>query len=542
MERAIIVKILQCKEKNNLTFKLKNIVLIAMFLLLCILSTNVEAREEVPENVIEAKENVINEIMLKSGEGITLVSKYDYNNGNPRIKLTWNAVEGASKYKVYQSKEGETEKVIATVYGTELILNKTVAGIEDNASPSKPKISVVQTEDKKGNNITITPSVDKGTTYRHRVEEVYDPSTEGGDVLFLLDTSGSHSNYHLKLFMGQNSPIISIADDLINKYGFSVATVVMGKRTKDNMIIGDFTKDMEEVKRQVSNFRERDNHFFSLGLKTAIEMLDSRNSRNKNIILFTDCDSDYDGDFAEERDVEAKKALLTEMRNKGIKLWSIYDKVNSRLYIDQYSEAFRGPVKDDETVDAFNDMFSIIKKDIIQKSNTTVTTVISGIKGYQYAITTNSKHTFSNEKIVPLEEVPTYVSGEEEIAQYLHIRAVDNNGNVSETQTVLLQVPAIITLQSDYEYGENYVPLSWTSNDKRSGYEYRLYRQEEGIDNDYKLIPTSNSYEVVVRNETLEEKYSNPGAYTWTVPTGVSSIKVTVAGAGGGGRTEQEIY
>jgi len=33
-----------------------------------------------------------------------------------------------------------------------------------------------------------------------------------------------------------------------------------------------------------------------------------------------------------------------------------------------------------------------------------------------------------------------------------------------------------------------------------------------------------------------KETYTTPGTYTWTVPSGVTTIKVTVAGAGGGGR------
>lgn len=31
-------------------------------------------------------------------------------------------------------------------------------------------------------------------------------------------------------------------------------------------------------------------------------------------------------------------------------------------------------------------------------------------------------------------------------------------------------------------------------------------------------------------------EYTTPGTYTWTVPEGVTTVKVTVAGAGGGGR------
>lgn len=518
-------------KTNNLIIKTKNIAIIAIFLLLCIFSNSALAREEVPEDLIQAKENAMNEIALGAGNGITLSRTYGYNNGNPSISLSWNAVQGASKYKVYQAKEGEGENLIATVQGTEVNLNKANSGINDTTPPPMPQVKAVSSLE--GNSIIITQNEDKGTTYRHRVEEVYDKNSATGDVIFLLDTSNSHSGYHLNLFMSQNSPIISIASEIINKYNFSVATLVMAEKG-DNMIIGNFTKDIEEVKNQVRNFEQKNNHFFSIGLKQAIEMLESRNSRSKIIILFTDCDSDYDADFAEERDVDAKKELLTQMRNKGIKLYSIYDSINSYLYMDQYSEAFKGPVDSEKTVEAFNEIFDYVKEDIVQKSNTVSTTVTSGIKGYQYAITTSSSHTFTNEEVVPLDEVPTFVSGEKQMVQYLHIRAVDNAGNPSESQSILLQVPAKITLKSDYEYGMNYVPLSWINNDTRSGYVYRLYRKVEG-EGKFTQIASSNSIEQRIYKDewSTPTKYTTPGTYTYTVPKGITRIKVAVVGGGG---------
>ena len=35
-----------------------------------------------------------------------------------------------------------------------------------------------------------------------------------------------------------------------------------------------------------------------------------------------------------------------------------------------------------------------------------------------------------------------------------------------------------------------------------------------------------------------KESWTTPGTYTWTIPEGITTIKVTVAGAGGG-RTEE---
>ena len=44
------------------------------------------------------------------------------------------------------------------------------------------------------------------------------------------------------------------------------------------------------------------------------------------------------------------------------------------------------------------------------------------------------------------------------------------------------------------------------------------------------------SITMIVNLKYTKESYTTPGTYTWTVPEGVTKIKVTVAGAGGGGR------
>ena len=262
----------------------------------------------------------------------------------------------------------------------------------------------------------------------------------------------------------------------------------------------------------------------------------SGKSDNKIIILFTDNESDNENNG---EDVWEKKQALKNMQNNGIKLYAVYRDNSS--YVKDYCDGYivQPSANKEKQVEAFNTIFEQILSDIGYESNTVSTTVTSGIKGYQYVVTTSEKHTFTNEEIVSIDQIPTFISGEEQMVQYLHIRAIDNAGNTSATQTILLQVPAKITLKSDYQYGMNYVPLSWTNNDTRSGYVYRLYQKEEGVDNGFKLISTNNSVETVVRNETVTVRYTTPGTYTWTVPEGVTQVKVTIAGAGGGGRTEE---
>ena len=85
------------KKISNLISKFKHIAIIAILLLLCLFSNKVEARGEVPEDLIQAKETAMNEIALGANDGITLTRTYSYNNGNPQIKLSWSEVEGASK-------------------------------------------------------------------------------------------------------------------------------------------------------------------------------------------------------------------------------------------------------------------------------------------------------------------------------------------------------------------------------------------------------------------------------------------------------------
>ena len=167
------------------------------------------------------------------------------------------------------------------------------------------------------------------------------------------------------------------------------------------------------------------------------------------------------------------------------------------------------------------------------KSRTVETTATSGIKGYQYAITTSVTYQLpapNSTNVVALDSIPTFVSGEENGIQYLYIRAVDNGGNVSETERVLLQVPIKITLSSKYEDGMNYVPLSWKINDKRPGYDYKLFRNNIDVTRD-----TNNYVREIISSENKSLSYSTVGTYEWEVPDGVESLTITAAGAGGGG-------
>lgn len=523
------------KKTSNLISKINNIAIIAILLLLCLFSNKVEARGEVPEDLIQAKETAMNEIALGANDGIKLTRTYSYNNGNPQIKLSWSEVEGASKYNVYQTKEGESEKLIATIQGTEVTINKANAEIKDDEPPTIPLVKATPNADSTGNNITITPSTDKGTTYRHKVVQQSE-TISNADVIFLIDLSNSMvKSGFVNIFRAEDGPIITIAQELINR-GMRLGTIVMAN-SYGSQIIGPFTTNMNDVRKYVNQFGGRKDHQFASGINTSIQMFkNSGKSDNKIIILFTDNESDTENNGESQT---VKKRALQNMQDNGIKLYAVYR--DNSAYVKDYCNGYivqPNANKEDQVV-AFNTIFKQMLSDIAYESNTVSTTLTSGIKGYQYAVTTSEKHTFTNEEIVSIDQIPTYISGEEQMVQYLHIRAIDNAGNTSTTQDILLQVPAKITLKSDYQYGMNYVPLSWTNNDKRSGYVYRLYQKEEGVDNGFKLISTNNSVETAVRNETVTVRYTTTGTYTWTVPEGVTQVKVTIAGAGGGGRTEE---
>ena len=532
---AVAHGVLLEKKTSNLISKINNIAIIAILLLLCLFSNNAEARGEVPEDLIQAKETAMNEIALGANDGITLTRTYSYNNGNPQIKLSWSEVEGASKYNVYQTKEGESEKLIATIQGTEVTINKANTEIKDDEPPTIPLVNATTNADGTGNNITITPSTDKGTTYRHRVVQQRE-TISNADIIFLIDLSNSMvKSGFVGMFQSEDGPIITIAQELINR-GMRLGTIVMANSYK-SQIIGSFTTNINDVRKYVRQFAGRKDHQFASGINTSIQMFkNSGKSDNKIIILFTDNESDNENNG---EDVWEKKQALKNMQNNGIKLYAVYRDNSS--YVKDYCDGYivQPSANKEKQVEAFNKIFEQILSDIGYESNTVSTTVTSGIKGYQYVVTTSEKYTFTNEEIVSIDQIPTFISGEEQMVQYLHIRAIDNAGNTSATQDILLQVPAKITLKSDYQYGMNYVPLSWTNNDTRSGYVYRLYQKEEGVDNGFKLISTNNSVETVVRNETVTVRYTTPGTYTWTVPEGVTQVKVTIAGAGGGGRTEE---
>lgn len=178
-------------KTNYLIIKLKSILILAMFLLLCVFSAYTEARSEIPNNLIDIKETQINKIILGAGEGITLTRTYKV--GTESINLEWTQVAGATKYNIYQQKQGEEAKLISTQTGTSVTLNKNNAGIKDEAAPDVPEVTATQTADGTGNDIVIKEGKDNGTTYEHYVQPY--GTTNDGYLVFMVDYGKGNSGW-----------------------------------------------------------------------------------------------------------------------------------------------------------------------------------------------------------------------------------------------------------------------------------------------------------------------------------------------------------
>ncbi len=98
------------------------------------------------------------------------------------------------------------------------------------------------------------------------------------------------------------------------------------------------------------------------------------------------------------------------------------------------------------------------------------------------------------------------------ISNYFTVSA---NGNASITSTIYKEGSTTISNTSTLSAGTHTITCTVT---KANG------------------LTASANISVVVNIEYAKKSYTTPGTYTWTVPAGVTTVKVTVAGAGGGGR------
>ena len=183
--------LLQPKIKR-LTQYGKRIIALVLMLLILLLSSVVQARTDVTSNLIQEKNVDINEFILKASQTITLTGPR--TTSTTSIPLSWTAINGITRYKIYQSKNGADYSNISSVSGTNVTLNTSNAKIKDEAIPNKPQVTATINADKTGNNLTITASQDNGTTYKHYVEAEGTGGTTGY-LVFMVDYGKSNSGF-----------------------------------------------------------------------------------------------------------------------------------------------------------------------------------------------------------------------------------------------------------------------------------------------------------------------------------------------------------
>ena len=508
------------ERRKKLTLRVKSIIALVLILPLLHFSPPVQAREELPDNLIEQKDAKINEIMLGAGSDFAL--DVTYNKSTKSAKLTWSAVANASDYIVYQQKNGGEQLVIDTGKAT----TTTVNNVKDTTAPNVPQVTATLTADEFGNNLTIKPSTDKGTEYSYMIEAMYNGKSMGGDVVIMCDFGKKNDDYVIKAF----EELKKIVNILINERDMRVGIVFNGGDKSAR--IYQLTKSYNEAITFINSAMSQKyigHATVAQGFPYAIQMLEKGNATNKAILMIQDHEDKVSNSTRHYygKQLVAKNIKLyvigSGCSNSGnLNTYKAYGKVAYARYVDQIAGVF-------------NEMMFEISDEFKKTSNTKSITVTSGLKGYKYAITTRSTHTFlRNDPIVQLKDIPTYVSGENLPVQYLHIVAVDNELNESPVSTVPLKVPTKIRLRTTYEKGMNYVPLYWTINNPTPGYTYSLYRQElEEDPTTKKLVVKDESLIETITDTTRTLSYTVPGTYYWTVPEDVTELKVAVAGGGG---------
>lgn len=100
--------------------------------------------------------------------------------------------------------------------------------------------------------------------------------------------------------------------------------------------------------------------------------------------------------------------------------------------------------------------------------------VTAGIKGYSYLIDKNPTTIPSNN--VNLTEDSLRTALKESGQYYLHIKTIDNQGNVSDTKHIPIEIPI---LEAKANHKENMVLLNW-SGGKNEPYTYKVFKKKEG--------------------------------------------------------------
>ena len=192
----------------------------------------------------------------------------------------------------------------------------------------------------------------------------------------------------------------------------------------------------------------------------------------------------------------------------------------------------------------------------------------SGIAYYEYYLTSSSTEptevTTATEKVGTTANEKSKTFNTNYAGYYVYIRAIDNAKNVGKwslAQRLYIDInkPTVTAKQSSvtidegeskeissyftYAANGNATITSVIYTDTSNGNK-ELTNTNTLSSGTHTIICTvtkenglANSASISIFVNTKYEKvsYTNPGTYTWTVPDGITRLKVTVAGAGGGG-------
>ncbi|MEC3272641.1 LamG-like jellyroll fold domain-containing protein [Bacillus thuringiensis] len=100
--------------------------------------------------------------------------------------------------------------------------------------------------------------------------------------------------------------------------------------------------------------------------------------------------------------------------------------------------------------------------------------ITAGIKGYSYLIDKNPTTIPSNKINLTTESLKT--SLKEQGQYYLHLKTIDNQGNVSEVKHMPIEIPELIAKANNQE---NFVNLEWTKGSVEP-YTYKVFKKQEG--------------------------------------------------------------
>lgn len=160
---------------------------------------------------------------------------------------------------------------------------------------------------------------------------------------------------------------------------------------------------------------------------------------------------------------------------------------------NQINISFEEPIDHGTT---YNYQVKAIKHtgDIISSEVKSVT-ITSGIKGYSYVID-------SNPNTIPDDIVDVITSNISEeinpnVKNYIHIKVIDNEGNVSQVFHQEINVPVLTAIPV---HQENYIRLEWDILDTSKLYSYNIYQKREDLSTFNKI--SSNNTNKIFNNYT----------------------------------------